>query len=94
MSRFEWDAAKREETLRARSIDFADMARAFDRPMLQTLDERIEYGEMRWRALGIVNGRILMIVYTRREPDTIRIISARKASAKEIESYRAAYPEE
>ena len=46
--------------------------------------------EDRWNAIGFV-GSILFVVYTEREEDTIRIISARKAEKEEINGYKNGY---
>jgi uncharacterized DUF497 family protein len=55
------------------------------------LDERESYGEDRWVAIGCIGPVIGVIVFTERgeDPDnnSIRIISARKASTREIELY-------
>ena len=49
-------------------------------------DRRRDYGEDRYRLLGMIDGRAYVIVYTMRGP-TIRIISARKANGKEVGNY-------
>ena len=49
-------------------------------------DERRDYGEDRFRLYGRVAGRPFIIVYTRRGV-IVRIISARKANARERERY-------
>jgi hypothetical protein len=44
--------------------------------------------ESRWVLLGMSNRlRLLTVVYTLRERDRIRLISARKATRKETETY-------
>ncbi len=45
---FEWDEAKNLENIRKHQIDFADMPRMFEAPMLIELDDRFDYGEDRW----------------------------------------------
>jgi len=49
-------------------------------------DNRRDYGEERFRLFGRVAGRLFVIVYTRRQA-TLRIISARKANAREGKRY-------
>jgi uncharacterized protein len=51
-------------------------------------DVRRDYGEVRFRLYGRVAARLFVIAYTRREAAT-RIISARKANARERERYGA-----
>ena len=40
-------------------------------------DRRRDYGEVRYRLLGMIDGRVYVVVYTTRG-STIRIISARQ----------------
>lgn len=46
-------------------------------------DTRKDYGEDRCKLTGAIDGRVYVVVYTVREP-AVRIISARKASRKEV----------
>lgn len=48
-------------------------------PLRISLDERQDYGEDRWIGLGLLDGRVVVVVYTRPDEETIRIISLRKA---------------
>jgi uncharacterized DUF497 family protein len=87
ISRFEWDEAKSERCRRERGFGFADVLPAFLDP-----DRRIEpdlrhsFGEDRFRLFGRVEGRLFAIVYTWRGT-AARIISARKANAREQRRY-------
>jgi uncharacterized DUF497 family protein len=54
-------------------------------------DARRDYGEPRFRVLGVVDGRILFVVYTWRG-GVCRLISARKADARERRRYQAGDP--
>lgn len=49
-------------------------------------DDRREYGEPRWRAYGMLDGRLYMLAFTVRE-GVLRAISLRRASAKETRRY-------
>ena len=55
----------------------------FTHPMLVRPDHRRDYGEERSIGFGHVQGRLMAVVFTQRPPDTIRIISFRKANARE-----------
>ena len=77
-SLFTWDERKRALNLRKHGVDFAAAA--------TIVDDRRDYGEKRYRALGAVAGRFYVIVFTRRG-EHIRIISARKANAREIKHH-------
>lgn len=49
-------------------------------------DERQDYGEPRWRAYGMLDGRLHMLVFTFRD-GTLRAISLRRANVKESKRY-------
>ncbi len=49
-------------------------------------DHRRDYGEERFRLYGRIAGRLFVIAHTRRDTVT-RIISARKANARERDLY-------
>ena len=49
-------------------------------------DSTDEYGEIRFKAIGIVENRLLVVMYTYRN-DHVRIISARKAEGYERRKY-------
>ncbi len=84
---FEWDEAKRLVNRRKHGIDFADVVDIFNHPMLVHLDSRQEYGEERWIGLGLMQLVLAVVVYVEREGDCIRIISARKATKREVRRY-------
>ncbi len=43
----------------------------------------MDYAEIRYTGLGYVNERLVNVVYTKRQPDIIRIISFRKVNSRE-----------
>lgn len=56
--------------------------------MLVHLDDRANYREDRWTGVGMIQGRVVVVVYTERDGgDTLRIISLRKALRHERERY-------
>ncbi len=79
---FEWDPAKSEATFRIRGFDFAYASRVFSGSRIETIDTRMNYGEVRVEAIGRVEGDILTVIYTIRGAN-LRIISARRANRKE-----------
>lgn len=87
--RFEWDEDKNDANIRHHGIDFADVLTMFLAPMLTNLDDRIDYGEDRWVSIGMIARGIAVIVWTERNGDVIRIISARKANKNERRRYEA-----
>jgi uncharacterized protein len=90
---FEWDENKRQITLLERGIDFIDAVLIWDDPFRQErVDDRKEYGEMRYQTIGKGPLGILFVVYTVRiysdgKPIN-RIISVRPAKKREIEQYK------
>jgi uncharacterized protein len=84
---FEWDERKNEVNIEKHGFDFTDAYRIFDLPMAVELDERDNYGEDRWIGTGILDGRIVVVIYTEPNEGTIRIISLRKALSYERKHY-------
>jgi uncharacterized DUF497 family protein len=84
---FEWDEEKRQETIEARGVDFLYAAQIFEGETVRIVDDRQDYGETRYLAVGTVTGEFFAVVYTLRG-DNIRLISARKARKKEYERYQ------
>jgi uncharacterized protein len=55
--------------------------------MVVDLDEREDYGEDRWVGIGLLHDRIVVVVYTEPDNETIRVISLRKALSHERKRY-------
>jgi hypothetical protein len=87
MMRFAWDEAKNAANIRKHGIDFADAIDVFNHPALMLLDDREDYSEERWVAIGWMQAVVGVVIYTEREGDVIRIISARKATTNEVRRY-------
>jgi hypothetical protein len=85
--RFEWDEAKNDVNIRKHGIDFVDVIEMFNHPMLTLVDDREDYGEVRWIGIGWLKALMGVVVYTERKGDVIRIISARKAIKYEVRYY-------
>lgn len=82
----EYDPVKSDRNLEDRGFDFDYAARIFEGVVIEQVDDRQDYGETRFVAIGQVNADILTVVYTWRG-DVRRIISARKASRAERHAY-------
>lgn len=79
---FEWDEGKAKSNLRKHGVDFADAAAIFSDDLAMTIPDA-HSDEERFITIGQdAFGRLLVVVYTWRD-DSIRIISARKATARE-----------
>lgn len=55
--------------------------------MVVELDARENYGEDRYIGIGLLQGRVVVVVYTETDEKTIRIISLRKALSYERRYY-------
>jgi uncharacterized DUF497 family protein len=84
--KFDWDEAKRLSNLAKHGVDFADAAALDWDTAIAAEDTRKAYGETRWIAFGLLQGRLHCIAFTRRA-DTVRVISFRKAHWKEQRHY-------
>jgi len=87
--RIEWDETKRVSNLRKHRVDFADAVGALLDPQGLTREDEDAEREPRFLTLG--RGyceRLLLVVWTERSGDVIRIISARRASPGEARHYR------
>lgn len=79
---FQWDEAKDKLNQQKHGISFTTAANVFgDVNALEFYDQLHSSDEDRYIILGVVN-KVLFVVYTERN-DSIRIISARVATAKE-----------
>ena len=92
---FEWDSRKAKANADKHSVEFDEAVTVFlDAEALDGPDLQHSIVEARFRRLGrSAKGRVLMVVYTQRRAghaETIRLISARRASRQE----RAAYIED
>jgi uncharacterized DUF497 family protein len=92
--KFEWDEAKRTANIIKHGIDFRDVPEMFTNLMLVGADSRKDYGEARKIGFGFIRGRLLAVAFTEREPNSIRIISARKANTREQTHYQKAVADE
>jgi uncharacterized protein len=82
MAPFEWDSNKEEENIRKHGVDFTIASQLWDRLVFERIDDRRNYGEIRFLAFGEIEGRVLAVVFTWRGVAR-RLISARKANPSE-----------
>jgi uncharacterized DUF497 family protein len=82
----DWDDKKAEVNEQKHGISFAEAATIFTSPYLEVKDHSSD--EERFKAIGFsLRLNVLLVVYCYRGEDTIRIISARKATKKERKEY-------
>lgn len=86
---YHWDPLKDASNLRKHGISFADAVAVFDGHTLEWPDERFDYAERRWIAIGIAGGQEIVVVYVEEGEDARRILSARPATKGERAFYWA-----
>ncbi len=87
--RFEWDEAKAEANLRKHGVAFEEARRLLEgAEFLEIFDEDHSDTEERFVAVGPVEHGVITTVYTERDDDVVRIISARTATPAEIRMYQ------
>jgi uncharacterized protein len=91
---FRWDPKKNRDNLRKHGLDFADASEVFQGPLVARPDTREDYGEERWLGIGNIRGLVVAVAFATVDPDTIRIISLRKASSYERAQYEKAVKDE
>jgi len=91
MIKFEWDDQKAKSNLKKHGVSFEEARSVFyDDYAIQFFDSENSESEDRFLMLGLShNSRILLVCHCEREKgEVIRIISARKATAKERKFYK------
>ncbi len=84
---FEWDREKARENLKKHGVDFADAALVLEDEFALTLEDWASESEERFITLGRRPvGDLLVVVYTWRG-ESVRIISARRATRRESRKY-------
>jgi len=82
--RYTFDERKNAANIAKHGFDFRDT------PVLVRADQRRDYGEDRYAAIGSLEGIVLTVIYTDRE-DGRRIISVRQSNRKERRAYIEAF---
>lgn len=82
-----YDPEKRGQTLAQRGLDFAEAGQVFAGTTIDFIDDRRDYGEVRWVTFGWLNGRLVALVWTPRG-GARHVISMRKANDREKSWYQ------
>ena len=82
---FEFDPDKDARNKEKHQLSLADFS-GFDADPLVIEDDRRDYGEQRFRAFGLIDGKPHSIAFTVRG-NAMRLISFRRAHAKELRRY-------
>ena len=84
---FDWDDAKAASNLAKHGVPFEYAARVFlDASKVDFDVSRAVDGEQRRKVIGVIEGRLYVVVYTIRET-RLRLISARRCNATEENAY-------
>ena len=83
-----FDPGKRDRTLAERGLDFEDALQVFAGSTFDLEDDRKDYGEPRWITFGLLNERMVVLVWTPRGKAR-HIISMRKANEREKKRYQS-----
>jgi uncharacterized protein len=84
---FEWDEKKARSNLAKHGVSFRAAQIVFNDPnVYEEPDDFSKEGEERWKAIGLADMRLLAIIYAMRG-ETLRIISARRATKTEQHGY-------
>jgi uncharacterized protein len=84
---YEWDAGKSRQNRRRHGVAF-EIIEGFDWVQaIEVLDDRFEYGEERWLAIGPIGSKLYAVAFTERGKHKVRIISLRPATKNERKTY-------
>ncbi len=86
---FDWDEEKRLGNIDKHGIDFLDAKEIWQGEVVEIPSPQAQHGEERYIALGLLQGRVIAVVFTWRRRIR-RIISARKARTNEEAIYQSA----
>lgn len=89
--KIEWDSRKADDNVRDHGVRFSEAATVLADDFALTREDPDAIGEQRFVTLGIsATGAMLVVVYTHREPDIYRLISAWKANKPQRKLYEKA----
>ena len=83
-----WDPDKARENVSEHGVTFSEAATVLLDDYALTREDRDSTGEQRFASLGMsATGAVLVLIFTHREPDIYRIISAWKANKPQRKQY-------
>jgi len=86
--RFEWDPDKAAANLQKHGVGFDEAREVFNDPnAIEEFDADHSIEENRFTVIGFSRRRLLLVVFTERAGDAIRVISARNATRRERSEY-------
>ena len=86
--RYKWDPAKAKANIESHGVSFVEAVTVLEDDFALTREDSDVFDEQRFVTLGMCGvGNLLVVVYTYREPDVIRLISAWKANKPQRSRY-------
>lgn len=82
-----FDELKDATNQRKHGISLARAAEMDLNTALTTIDDREDYGEVCFKAIGFLNGRLHTLIFTESESQVLRAISLRRATRAESEEF-------
>jgi uncharacterized DUF497 family protein len=83
---WDWDSEKRKSNTTKHGVEFSAVADFDWESALTASDDRRDYGESRFFSIGFIGERLHVLVWAERG-ERVRIISLRKANAREVKHY-------
>lgn len=90
--RFEWDASKAALNLRKHEVSFDEATTVFDDPLARIFDD-LDHSLEEHREIIVghsINGRLLLVCFSERTEDVLRMVSARALTSRERKDYEEA----
>ena len=89
--RFVWDEDKNRRNRAKHHVSFDTARMVFDDPRALSIMDRTVGEEQRWQTMGLTGGVVIILVahtyFEEQGEETVRIISARKATPNERKRY-------
>ena len=88
LMRIEYDPQKAESNLKKHGISFDEAITTLYDPLALVQEDTESINEKRWVLIGFSSqANLITVIYTLRDEEIIRLISARKATRKEAKYY-------
>ena len=84
--RITYNPAKNARNIEDRGLPFAQVRDFLWSTALIVKDDRFDYGENLYQALGLIEGRLHVVVFTP-QGDAVHVISFRKANKREVKNH-------
>ncbi len=87
---YEWDEIKRLSNIDKHDVDILDAVLIFESWVLTEPDARFDYGEVRFKSIGIVDGICYVLIHADRN-GRMRLISAWQGGQRDRRKYQTGY---